>query len=89
VIDSFENIFVDDVETESKGYIAGVLFFGFLISPLTRRLQVIGNRPLKQECQPEDIASIVSYLTSKEAHFITCEFPSVVVDRMWLIHTML
>jgi hypothetical protein len=83
VTDRFGNIFVDDVETESKGYIAGVLFsffFSFLISPLTRRLQVIG---------PEDITSIVSYLTSKEAHFITGEFPSVVVDWMWPIHTML
>ncbi|KAG1867102.1 hypothetical protein C8R48DRAFT_772297 [Suillus tomentosus] len=33
--------------------------------------QLIGNRPIKHNGQPEDIASIVSYLASKEAHFIT------------------
>jgi hypothetical protein len=29
---------------------------------------------IKSEGQPEDIASIVSYLASKEAHFITGEY---------------
>ncbi|KAF8444090.1 hypothetical protein L210DRAFT_3533787 [Boletus edulis BED1] len=31
----------------------------------------VGRRPIKHDGQPEDIASIVSYLASKEAHFIT------------------
>ncbi|KAG2121971.1 NAD(P)-binding protein [Suillus clintonianus] len=35
---------------------------------------LIGNRPIKHNGQPEDIASIVSYLASKEAHFITGEY---------------
>ncbi|KAG1732886.1 NAD(P)-binding protein [Suillus paluster] len=34
-------------------------------------VQLMGNRPIKHNGQPEDIASIVSYLASKEAHFIT------------------
>ncbi|OJA10261.1 hypothetical protein AZE42_08917 [Rhizopogon vesiculosus] len=38
---------------------------------------VYGNVPLKQVGQPEDIASIVSYLASKEAHFITGQCISV------------
>jgi len=39
--------------------------------------QLVGNRPLKQDGQPEDIASIVSYLASKEAHFITGQSISI------------
>ncbi|KAJ8593323.1 short chain oxidoreductase [Rhizopogon salebrosus TDB-379] len=39
--------------------------------------QLVENRPLKHEGQPEDIASIVSYLASKEAHFITGQSISV------------
>lgn len=39
--------------------------------------QLIGNRPIKHNGQPEDIASIVSYLASKEAHFITGQCISV------------
>ncbi|KAF8132601.1 hypothetical protein EV363DRAFT_1329079 [Boletus edulis] len=31
----------------------------------------VGRRPIKHDGQPEDVASIVSYLASKEAHFIT------------------
>jgi NAD(P)-dependent dehydrogenase (short-subunit alcohol dehydrogenase family) len=41
--------------------------------PLAHATQLIGNRPIKHNGQPEDIASIVSYLASKEAHFITGE----------------
>jgi NAD(P)-dependent dehydrogenase (short-subunit alcohol dehydrogenase family) len=33
--------------------------------------KVLENVPIKRVGQPEDIASIVSYLASKEAHFIT------------------
>ncbi|KAJ8593318.1 NAD(P)-binding protein [Rhizopogon salebrosus TDB-379] len=43
----------------------------------TYNMQLVGNRPLKHEGQPEDIASIVSYLASKEAHFITGQSISV------------
>ncbi|KAG2131565.1 hypothetical protein BD769DRAFT_1723317 [Suillus cothurnatus] len=39
--------------------------------------QLIGNRPIKHNGQPEDIASIVSYLASNEAHFITGQCISV------------
>ncbi|KIJ16158.1 hypothetical protein PAXINDRAFT_11203 [Paxillus involutus ATCC 200175] len=35
----------------------------------------VGARPIKSIGQPEDIASIVSYLVSKEAHFITGQTP--------------
>ncbi|KAG2117049.1 uncharacterized protein F5147DRAFT_670873 [Suillus discolor] len=35
---------------------------------------VFENVPIKHIGQPEDIASIVSYLASKEAHFITGQF---------------
>ncbi|KAG1720125.1 NAD(P)-binding protein [Suillus occidentalis] len=38
---------------------------------ITFENSLIGNRPIKHNGQPEDIASIVSYLASKEAHFIT------------------
>ncbi|KAJ8587341.1 short chain oxidoreductase [Rhizopogon salebrosus TDB-379] len=55
------NILLDEMDTESKSYTAG-------------RIQ---NRPLKQDGQAEDIASIVSYLASKEAHFITGQCISV------------
>ncbi|KAG1745702.1 NAD(P)-binding protein [Suillus lakei] len=40
-------------------------------------VQLMGNRPIKHNGQPEDIASIVSYLASKEAHFITGQCISV------------
>ncbi|KAG2067711.1 NAD(P)-binding protein [Suillus decipiens] len=45
-------------------------------------IQLIGNRPIKHNGQPEDIASIVSYLSSKEAHFITgqCVFTTVTLQ---------
>jgi len=33
--------------------------------------EVYGNVPIKCVGQPEDVAGIVSYLASKEAHFIT------------------
>jgi NAD(P)-dependent dehydrogenase (short-subunit alcohol dehydrogenase family) len=36
--------------------------------------KIYENVPIKGVGQPEDIASIVSYLVSKEAHFITGEF---------------
>ncbi|KIJ16157.1 hypothetical protein PAXINDRAFT_168720 [Paxillus involutus ATCC 200175] len=38
---------------------------------------LIEGRPIKHIGQPEDIASIVSYLVSKEAHFITGQTISV------------
>jgi enoyl-[acyl-carrier-protein] reductase (NADH) len=57
-----------------------VFAFVFVVSPSTQRLQLIQNRPLKQDGQAEDIASIVSYLASKEAHFITGEFNFVAAD---------
>jgi enoyl-[acyl-carrier-protein] reductase (NADH) len=56
--------------------------FVFVIPPSSQRPQRIQNRPLKQDGQAEDIASIVSYLASKEAHFITGEFNFVAADRM-------
>ena len=31
----------------------------------------ISRKPVKADGQPEDVASLVSYLASKEAHFIT------------------
>ncbi|KAF8132513.1 hypothetical protein EV363DRAFT_1163803, partial [Boletus edulis] len=34
----------------------------------------IDRQPIKHDGQPEDVASIVSYLASKEAHFITGEY---------------
>ncbi|OAX38618.1 NAD(P)-binding protein [Rhizopogon vinicolor AM-OR11-026] len=43
----------------------------------TYNTQLIGNRPLKHDGQIEDIASVVSYLASKEAHFITGQCISV------------
>jgi len=43
---------------------------------LAHAAQLIGNRPIKHNGQPEDIASIVSYLASNEAHFITGELLS-------------
>ncbi|KAJ8586298.1 hypothetical protein M405DRAFT_935482 [Rhizopogon salebrosus TDB-379] len=55
VTDRFGNVFVDDLETDTKSYFTGLIV----------------NRPLKQHGQPEDVASVVSYLASKEAHFIT------------------
>ncbi|KAJ8587340.1 short chain oxidoreductase [Rhizopogon salebrosus TDB-379] len=61
VTDRFGNIFLDETETESKSYVAGF----------------VQNRPLKQDGQAEDIASVVSYLASKEAHFITGQSISV------------
>jgi NAD(P)-dependent dehydrogenase (short-subunit alcohol dehydrogenase family) len=36
--------------------------------------KVLDNVPIKHVGQPEDIASIVSYLASKDAHFITGRF---------------
>jgi NAD(P)-dependent dehydrogenase (short-subunit alcohol dehydrogenase family) len=77
---------VDDLETDTKSYFTGVRKFSFssFISSLTQpqRLQLIVNRPLKQHGQPEDVASVVSYLASKDAHFITGKFPSSVIDLM-------
>jgi enoyl-[acyl-carrier-protein] reductase (NADH) len=64
----------------SLGYV--IFVFVFIISPSTQRLQFVQNRPLKQDGQAEDIASVVSYLASKEAHFITGEFNFVSADRM-------
>ncbi|KAJ8587338.1 acetoin reductase family protein [Rhizopogon salebrosus TDB-379] len=61
VLDRFGNLFLDEMDAESKSYIAGLM----------------QNRPLKQDGQTEDIASIVSYLASKEAHFITGQCISV------------
>jgi len=37
----------------------------------------VGRRPIKHDGQPEDVASLVSYLASKEAHFITGQSISV------------
>jgi hypothetical protein len=46
--------------------------------------KVLENVPIKHIGQPEDIASIVSYLASKEAHFISGQFmPSL---RLSLVH---
>jgi len=42
----------------------------WFMNPVTRR-------PIRHDGQPEDIASIVSYLASKEAHFITGQCISV------------
>ncbi|KAJ8581742.1 NAD(P)-binding protein, partial [Rhizopogon salebrosus TDB-379] len=61
VTDRFGNIFLDEIDTESKGYIAAC----------------VQKRPLKQEGQADDVASIVSYLASNEAHFITGQCISV------------
>lgn len=38
--------------------------------------KVLDNVPIKHVGQPEDVASIVSYLASKDAHFITGQFMS-------------
>ncbi|KAG1745705.1 hypothetical protein EDB19DRAFT_459201 [Suillus lakei] len=47
--------------------------------PCSRKwiMSVLENVPIKHVGQPEDIASIVSYLASKEAHFITGQCISV------------
>lgn len=47
--------------------------------PCSRKwiMSILGNVPIKHIGQPEDIASIVSYLASKEAHFITGQCISV------------
>jgi len=41
------------------------------------QVNYIGRRPIKHDGQPEDVASLVSYLASKEAHFITGQSISV------------
>ncbi|KAF8547025.1 NAD(P)-binding protein [Imleria badia] len=49
------------------------------------------STPIKHDGQPEDIASIVSYLASKEAHFITGKYPLIsfgVLSDIRLIRTM-
>ena len=33
--------------------------------------KLVSRRPVQVDGQPEDVASLVSYLVSKEAHFIT------------------
>ena len=38
--------------------------------------QRAATRGLKYDGEPEDIASLVSYLASKEAHFITGKYSS-------------
>ncbi|KAG2136959.1 uncharacterized protein EDB93DRAFT_1168041, partial [Suillus bovinus] len=51
--------------------------------PCSRKwfVSTLENVPIKHIGQPEDIASIVSYLASKEAHFITGQFmPFIAVD---------
>ncbi|KAG2135263.1 hypothetical protein DEU56DRAFT_949196 [Suillus clintonianus] len=47
--------------------------------PVSRKwvVALLENVPIKHAGQPEDIASIVSYLASKEAHFITGQCISV------------
>ncbi|KAF8839044.1 NAD(P)-binding protein [Paxillus ammoniavirescens] len=42
-----------------------------------RVTNLVERRPMKHVGQPEDVASIVSYLVSKEAHFITGQTISV------------
>ncbi|OJA12711.1 hypothetical protein AZE42_02865 [Rhizopogon vesiculosus] len=63
----------DETEKEMQTYNIQVQNFLLprVISSSTQYLQLIGNRPLKHDGQTEDIASVVSYLASKEAHFIT------------------
>ncbi|KAG1739897.1 uncharacterized protein EDB91DRAFT_372474 [Suillus paluster] len=59
---------------------SGKIDFETLIpDPVSRKwvMSVFENVPIKHIGQPEDIASIVSYLASKEAHFITGQCISV------------
>ncbi|KIJ16118.1 hypothetical protein PAXINDRAFT_113899 [Paxillus involutus ATCC 200175] len=55
---------------------------GIIATPMSKRLcegarHRVEGRPVKHVGQPEDVASIVSYLVSKEAHFITGQTISV------------
>ncbi|KAG1739912.1 uncharacterized protein EDB91DRAFT_1347266 [Suillus paluster] len=54
-------------------------FEGLIDDPVSREwiTSLLENVPIKHVGQPEDIASIVSYLASKEAHFITGQCISV------------
>ncbi|KAG1739900.1 uncharacterized protein EDB91DRAFT_372872 [Suillus paluster] len=51
-------------------------FSGYIDDPVARKWST-SNIPIKHVGQPEDVASIVSYLASKEAHFITGQCISV------------
>jgi len=73
-MDLSEKMISNEIEKETQDYSAQVR--SLLSSSFHLRLnnvQLVGNRPVKHDGQPEDIASIVSYLASKEAHFITGE----------------
>ncbi|KAG1745699.1 hypothetical protein EDB19DRAFT_1906206 [Suillus lakei] len=52
---------------------------GNVVDPVLSKLlaSINENVPIKHRGQPEDIASIVSYLSSKEAHFITGQCISI------------
>ncbi|KAG1739898.1 uncharacterized protein EDB91DRAFT_1248658 [Suillus paluster] len=54
-------------------------FARYIDDPVSRKwcTSVLENVPIKHIGQPEDVASIVSYLASKEAHFITGQCLSI------------
>ncbi|KAG1739902.1 uncharacterized protein EDB91DRAFT_1082274 [Suillus paluster] len=71
-----------DMSKSAKGVMdeSGKMNFAtYIDDPVSRKwcTSVLENIPIKDVGQPEDIASIVSYLASKEAHFITGQCISV------------
>ncbi|KAG0703995.1 NAD(P)-binding protein [Suillus ampliporus] len=62
------------IQTQIRMFCVNMSVVSYIcLSNVDSLAQLMGNRPIKHNGQPEDIASIVSYLASKEAHFITGE----------------